>query len=708
MGALTDGSREISLIPYLSKGKGAPPIGISLTSGLPGTPLLSSPFPVLNDSDPLTLLQGGAFVTDSGCELKRVFLLLQRDRYLLGKDELWPLTNGDVDAAWQKAFISHQENGDDPSRYFLQGQVGEGGAPIPFAPLFYCRSKRVFFHPPCPRCGLPLHLCRDDRLLAASALQPYSGSLKRYLHCDSCISRHPDDFYVRELSHDDPPAIRDFHGLINDYGRLRKGNPPAGSLPCSHCDECDGCFGDGGASHSTIVPFSFYPFHLLLYDAMSLPAVDFLQLISGRSIDDLGSSLASKNESARVECLNSVQDRGITGATLFPMDSGKFFLEVLYLKLSFLGDILGQISPKPENAESRDMSLTVDRIWVALPHESGLLPSFWNFRTKILDIVRPPDIPFFFAGPASSNLLLQTGLLWFYVLLANSVQSGRDILPPLKEAISGGGTETATVAPFSNAVFSPEQIFWEPQEKRVERRMFPLWEQSLAMGLDLLMSAKRSEPQWPFSEFFAAMDELRGQVRTAIFSDIPAADSAVQVDTSAENTVIRKQLTGIIDKWRNMEKKETLSESPLEENFMEEAVIFKPAASPPETPVQDAEEWTETVILSPMDAKTEPPSTPSADKDEDPLLETVVLASGYAKGIQTRTTERQDEDEAAVPETVILQRGVRPEEILVTNNDAPAGMAEEENLESADDDDIPETIILQTQKAKEKVKKWKD
>jgi hypothetical protein len=424
---------------------------------------------------------------------------------------------------------------------------------------------------------------------------------------------------------------------------------------------------------------------------MSLPALDFLPLISGASFAELKNALSVKGEPGRMNCLDAIERDGLAGVSLFPVHDERYFLEVLYLKLSFLGDVLRQIFPQPGITGHPEMRLTIDRIWVKLPAQSGLLPSFWNFRTKILDIVRPSDITQMFPEPASSNLL-HGGLLWFYGLLVNKRQNSRDLMPVLKETASSKDGPPAGDST-SNPVFSPEQIYWDPEGKQVNSQWLPLWEQSLALGFTLLQSAIHTDRQWSFINFFTEFENLRTEVRVAMLGDAPIAmELPAHLEQPAGDEVIHNILKGIIGKWRGTGTAQTLPGSLGEERCMMETVIL----SPPEiaarvSAIRDEEEWTETVVLSARDVITEPPQFSPRDLGSDAVLETVVLSAGGAKR-EPSTAVPLDESEDAMPETVILSPGVQPEG----------------KEEAADGDSLLETVILNSQKAKVKAKGWKD
>ncbi len=164
-------------------------------------------------------------------------------RYGLSQDDLWPITNRDIDEAWQKAFPFYAREGQDPSVHVLSQQVNKSGVLIPFQPLFFCKTRGLFFHPPCPRCGSPLELCYDGPLLSRLGLQPYSTSLRRYLFCHPCSQKGDPDFYVYEVHNSDPAPVKDRLQLIKGFGPLATGDVPTGQFPCPECMHRQGCYG---------------------------------------------------------------------------------------------------------------------------------------------------------------------------------------------------------------------------------------------------------------------------------------------------------------------------------------------------------------------------------------------------------------------------------------------------------------------------------
>ncbi|MEN6318724.1 MAG: hypothetical protein ABFD82_08225, partial [Syntrophaceae bacterium] len=112
------------------------------------------PFITINDSDPLARLIEARIVSDAGSEVKKLFLFVQRDWYTLKKNTLWPFNNNDVRDSWQKSFSFYADKKREGHSFVLfSNQLSKKGEILPFSSLFYCKTTKVFFHPPCPQCG---------------------------------------------------------------------------------------------------------------------------------------------------------------------------------------------------------------------------------------------------------------------------------------------------------------------------------------------------------------------------------------------------------------------------------------------------------------------------------------------------------------------------------------------------------------------------
>ena len=625
-----------SLLPYLEPTDTKFRLNFSLISQ-DGSILENSPFPflIISESDPFARLIDARFATDAGSEIKRVFLLFQKDEYHLTKDELRPFNNQDIDQCWQKAFSFYSKQNQDGSVFILDDQIGEDGGLIPLQPLFFCKSKRIFFHPPCPVCGLPLQQCYDDDILTGLGFQRYSTSLKRYLFCPSCFGlTGKSDFYVFSLESSDHYALKDRWTLVKEFGRLTEVKNSLNRFPCINCSSHQECYGPDGLVVSRIIPISFYPFYMLIFEAASINALDFLSLISGASFDDLENRLSEKQQFGRMNCLKSLKQNSLSTTPFFFDKNEKYFLEVLYLKLSFLCELVQTVFSRPDDSWP---GLSIDKIWINLTGQNSLLPFFWNFKLKFIDIggnaVNPPFLPKLF--PYDSPHLL--GIIWFYTLLVNKKQSVSEIYAALGEKINKivSNDDDSLESFLKNSidgVFSPANIFWIPDGKNVSQDWVRLWEKSIGLGWSLLKIGLRTglmeDSKWSKDKFQQKLENLREEIKNKLFSqDL----NFVQAEPVSDNKAVYEILTNILEKWNismdaredELEKTVVISTTNREEfdnaNFVS----------------QDEDEIEETVILSPDNfIKEKSPSTKKAGQPEknDFISETVILYPDPERG----------------------------------------------------------------------------
>ena len=301
-----------SLLSHLETGKGRFRLRIALLPNAhPALERGLSPFRVIAESGPFAQIIPGDIVTDAESPIRPVFLLRQPDQYRDLSDQIRPVVNPDVDRFWQEAYRWYR-SGQNPAApdalFLLAGQIDAEDRLLPCHSLFYCILRQVYFHPLCPQCGRVLELCRRDDALKAAELKPYSDSLKRYLYCPDCAAR-PDGaaFYVFELQADDPPGLKDRRGLIQDLGNLLVKPDLEDHLPCSGCAEQIACYGPQDLCQQRIVPFGFYPFNLMMFEAATVHAMDFVALLSGATpnrlkehVTDLGRRYALEAASSKL------------------------------------------------------------------------------------------------------------------------------------------------------------------------------------------------------------------------------------------------------------------------------------------------------------------------------------------------------------------------------------------------------------------------
>lgn len=611
----------------------------------------SFPFTVIAEPDPFSRLLKGAFVTDAGNVVREVFLLTQKDRYLLAEDTLRPVTNTDIDLAWQSAYSSYARRKNDmlfllPPRLEGHGNLGA------LRSLFFCKKSHRFFHPPCPECGVPLELCRDDTPLTRSGLQPYQSSLKRYLFCPSCTAEGKGpDFYVYELDRHDPSRLKDWRGLIGDFTSLTPSYEQTPEVPCCRCPFREECYGPERKALSRIVPFSFYPFYLLVFDAMSLGGLEFVSLLAGAPLREIETGLRARGEAGRAECLTELEHARMSETT-FLFDQGeRSFFEILYLKLTFLADVVRGF-PREKRISDPAMNPSCDAIWVKLADQNGYLPAYWNFRTAFLDVGE--YLPRCGDGevPAAGSDVSFLGLLWFYTLLVNRKNDMKTISRLLERSIANPIRRerrllTGEADEKEEDAFSPVNIYWDPEGREPHRNWWDSWHAAMRLGWVLVAAGSVGGDEWSEEAFLQQVNDLREKVKGMIFSveALPPEVAQLSETNKNERTQIREALLEIHRAW--------IARSEEEQKTVE----------PPRST-----ESMETVILA---AETSGEiATAAPEKLPGVLEETAMISAPRKKEVPTPPSSRTDDMDEIVEETVILSaadlhgydlRGLHPE-----------------------------------------------
>jgi hypothetical protein len=695
-----------SLLPYLE------PDGAKIRLDIIGASVDTSgpipnrfPFRILNDSSALTRLVRAEILTDAGSLVQPVFLLIQKDTYRYQPNELWPLTNLDVEACWQQAhsFFSVAESEKTPIGAIGHDviRLGEAattnGSQSPFHSLFFCSHRRVFFHPPCPGCGQNLFLCKDDPLLLSQGLNAYSLSLHRYLYCPSCPpAKEGNGFYVPCLNIADSGGVRDCCGLIAAWRYLLAGGLAPIGFPCLNCPERDKCHGPENLAAVRMIPFGFYPFHMMVVKAMTIRAADFLPLVSGASMDDVETRLQEKKESARLSAITELR-KMIGEKDLFFFDgTGKHFLEVLYLKLSFLNEITESILTGPAPL---DINAAVDCLWVKIPSQASFLPGLWSFRLGFMDIRLTRQAAMGRPGAHQAQISYFLGLVWFHVLLTNASQLATAVIAELAGILENNQDTDITNSP----LFALENIFWNPAAYRQKEFPFEwkdLWKQTLRLGWALL-TVDRPGTVWSSDKFRQDLSAIRKEVKKQLFVESGAlASSATDV---SDDRAIHKILTGIIGKWdtpHNPSHTEAYGPKDIQAETIlisrgkaEETLWNAKTTIQNRGKVQETVQEAETVILTGVKAQETIQATVVIKKDklEEELEKTVVISkvkTGAALVGTFNPTQEKIEDEPC--ETILLSGKTTGKPFV-----PPASAAKVKNPGAVEEDDIlSETVIL--------------
>ena len=718
-----------SLLPYLKADETRFHLKISVADQKDSIHQKSSfPFLVVSESGQFARIMEATIKTDAGTNIEPVFLMIQKDEHPVSRDALWPLDNRTIDRYWQNTFMfhSHEKSGSCP--LILKDQMDKNGTLLPFQPLLYCKFNQTYFSPLCPDCGAVLQQCYNDSMLEECGLRPYSTSLKRYLFCPLCTGlKEKPDFYVSSLADNDPAFLKDRFELIKEFGRLYENKNLAGQLPCVNCSRHQECYGPDGLWVSRIVALSFYPFYMLMVKGDLVNGLDFLSLMSGASFKELEDRLTEKQEPGRLNCLKVLKQKPSIQTPFFYQNEDRYFLEVLYLKLSFLGELAEALFSELDTLQCPDFGLSMDRIWVKLSDQNRLLPCFWNFKLELLDVmgsdVPSSSIPQF---PRSYGFHL-LGLVWFYTLLVNEKQDASQVYSALGEVMEKIGARNHTdienypEAGFSQ-VLSPENIFFNPDTRSVKQDWHKFWKASLGLGFRFFEMGMLGLRDWSMAEFGHKLEHLRRQIKDDLFSTkpfvpaeepdaddkiiynilkkimntrqeggetswdkletgpvLPQADHTakdktvpdIQEDTDVFKTVVLSSDDELAEKLTGIEQKQEPGEAiEVPELEPDETLILTPERlEPPGISDnfnhydQDDQDMEETVILSPDQIEHHLKSSSKSEQDEFP--ETVIISSEQGSSGYPEAPLEEDE----FPETVIIS----PEQGSSGYPEAPPG-----------------------------------
>jgi hypothetical protein len=651
-----------SLLPYLESGNAKMRLDI-IGAPLDSTESISRRFPfrVLNESSPLTRLLRAEILTDAGSLVQPVFLLVQKDAYRYQQSELWPITNLDIEDCWQQAhsFFPAVKSGKTPIGAINHDviRLGEettvGSSRNAFQSLFFCFHRRVFFHPPCPGCGQSLFLCKDDPLLLSQGLSAYTSSLRRYLYCPSCPpANEGNGFYVSSLDTADPGGVRDGGGLIESWRHLLAGGLAPVGFPCLNCPERDKCHGQENLSATRIIPFAFYPFHMLVVKAMTIRAADFLPLVSGAGMDDAENRLLGKNEPARISALTEFREM-IGEKDLFLFDgTEKHFLEILYLKLSFLNEItqIFQTGPAP-----LDINAALDCLWVKIPDQGSFLPVLWSFRAGYMDIGLARQAALGRPGARPSQISYFLGLVWFHVLLANASQPAAAVIAALTEILEKNQEADADI--HNAARFAPENIFWNPAAHRLKEFPFPwkdLWEKTLGLAWSLLTVDRPGDAR-SSDKFRQDLSAIRKEIKKLLF--LEGGVPAIAATDAPDDRVIHKILTDILGKWKTADKPSHV-ETTGSRDIQTETIVLNRGKS--KASLWDVETARQTRSKSPETVQEMETVVLTRDRALESLqeAETIVLSRDKTReSLQETVIIAKDKTAEDLEKTVVISKG---------------------------------------------------
>lgn len=542
----------------------------------------------------------------------------------------------------------------------------------------------------------------------------------------------------------------------------------ATSFPCLTCSFHEECHGASGLARERIKIFSFYPFYLLAFEAASIHAIDFIPLLSGASLSEGQASAEKSGVSSRKACLDALREDCTGNLFLFDHDE-RHFLEILYLKLTFLEQVVGSFH-RGGRFERPDMRPGLEQIWVKLPETRGGLPWFWNFKVRILGVGVESRAPGKLEVMPDDAVTL--GLIWFYTLLSNKEQRMPDILNGLREFSSMDAESFEKMD--KKGIFDAANIFWTPQGRRIPDVWMCFWEDALNIGWDLLRP-ERQRVEKAGETFFGRLAELKKRIKENLFfSGLPAKQGTTKkqkpISDQTKDDLIRDILLRLIDKYQSgsipaygfkaaddggisaSDRDVPAVAPPIGDEIEEpviETVVFSARSSAKadalpsfektqvivqKTPTQEIPiEFQETLILSVKDPK---PQEEVKRREEDQLDKTLILGKPFSAEETSVSRLEKTKDMAGklhprdvsadLEETVVLPAGQRifpnkshdekivsdMEETVILSTVSPGPRADETHRKrdgqkaSFERDALAETVILRPgEKSKDGAKK---
>ncbi|MCP4117506.1 MAG: hypothetical protein GY737_19350 [Desulfobacteraceae bacterium] len=622
----------ISLIPYIESADG----GFRLEIALADARTLEEsafPFQLVQAPRPLSRLVRAAVRTDRGATMKRLFLLIQHHGTVPPSDGLTQVTNTTIDALWQQTRIAYSDAPEKGHCFIPFPDKGEEEARPPyFKPLFFCKERHIYFHPPCPECGNELTLCRGDEQLKRAGLAMFSTSMERHLYCPGCVAaKGSSTFYKWSRQPGDAVFVKDRTDLVLDFKLLRSPGHPQCGFPCTTCSNHSECYILDRKAKERIAFFSFYPFYMLMFEACALNAVDFLALASGAPEDEVNQVLhqGGKGISLPVPC------------RFFFENDARLFLEILFVKLSFLRQVLDLLATRADRAVRPGSGFTAQSFWIEPMKETTPLPWLWNFRVAMIDLLetahghsgsREFSIPAFFRFFSS---------LWFYTLAVNKTRTFESVLRKI---------DTPTAAMEGETPLAMDDIFWDPDRFEAPREYHRFWADAVQLGLDMKTIMGNASLGRETALLADRIKTLEQGIKDTLFAPTQGRPMAPPETKAAPGTVknpaLARMLTAILQKWEAestgttepADAIETLEEmedddvletvvlsAPKEESDLDKTVVITPDSPP------SREEGLEKTMIMAVPKTPSPPERGPTIKEEkgfDDLEETVILTPG--------------------------------------------------------------------------------
>jgi hypothetical protein len=308
---------------------------------------------------------------------------------------------------------------------------------------------------------------------------------------------------------------KDRFELIKDFSRVK--STQMTGFPCLDCPGHADCYVTGEKAGSFMGFFSFYPFHMLFFDAQPVKAVDFLPLISGASFEEANAAAVAGSHMDWEKHLASGK-----GSDFFFREDERFGLEVLFLKLSFFEAFARLLHQRLEKKIFSLVNLSIHSIWIRPRTRGSILPFFWDFNLNIIDLIANTSGNYI---ESLKNRNLSThflGSLWFYIFLVNSRQ-GRDAVYELVGKLAEKSMEDPVFSDYNELaqVFpgaAMENIFWNPESGSIPQKWHEIWLKIIVAGLGFFDTGRDQSLKEDLGQFIGTIETLKQEVQKDLFS----------------------------------------------------------------------------------------------------------------------------------------------------------------------------------------------
>ena len=358
-----------------------------------GVPLENVPDPFISVSrmDPTGRWLVGVIKSDLNQALLPVCLRVSRDT--VSGEEEEGITNVKIERLWgQEHLLSRNIADYGRSVYRFSSFVSGTGKIKKNFPLLFCKRKRIFFSPVCSYCGRKLTECREDDLLAQVSLQPFSGSIRRYLYCPDCSpeGRFKPAFFAKELTEAERnnPLVTDRFGLMGLWSKLEQGTVDGQNFPCVVCDSFERCFPkeqEMGDAAKVLYPFSFYNFFASLRTFAPYNLEHVSDLLGGMPLEELFEMMKHARDEIGMRAVEDLRElTRYRSLYLFSNSEGSQLSasEIFALKLNLYLQIMKLVAAAWNVTKSPLIVINPENFGVSLLEGNQLIPVFWGFNPE--------------------------------------------------------------------------------------------------------------------------------------------------------------------------------------------------------------------------------------------------------------------------------------------------------------------------------------